>query len=130
MPFDRKQPAGKLLFYKSQQKIIDNTPSHDVLLLRKARQKDQRPPPINTQKLKDPKVMRTFQQKVQNKFSLFMIKSNEIDLETINDVLYENGQQILGPKKKRNKERILDNTWKKVEQRKEKIKKRFCQLNL
>lgn len=122
MPFDRKQPAGKLLFYKSQQKIIDNTPSHDVLLLRKARQKDQRPPPINTQKLKDPKVMRTFQQKVQNKFSLFMIKSNEIDLETINDVLYENGQQILGPKKKRNKERILDNTWKKVEQRKEKKK--------
>lgn len=122
MPFDRKQPAGKLLFYKSQQKIIDNTPSHDVLLLRKARQKDQRPPPINTQKLKDPKVMRTFQQKVQNKFSLFMIKSNEIDLETINDVLYENGQQILGPKKKRNKERISDNTWKKVEQRKEKKK--------
>lgn len=122
MPFDRKQPAGKLLFYKSQQKIIDNTPSHNVLLLRKARQKDQRPPPINTQKLKDPKVMRTFQQKVQNKFSLFMIKSNEIDLETINDVLYENGQQILGPKKKRNKERILDNTWKKVEQRKEKKK--------
>lgn len=98
MPFDRKQPAGKLLFYKSQQKIIDNTPSHDVLLLRKARQTDQRPPPINTQKLKDP--MRTFQQKVQNKFSLFMIKSNEIDLETINDVLLENGQQILGPKKK------------------------------
>lgn len=44
--------------------------------------------------------MRTFQQKVQNKFSLFMIKSNEIDLETINDVLLENGQQILGPKKK------------------------------
>lgn len=122
MPFDRKQSAGKLLFYKSQQKIIDNTPSHDVLLLRKARQKDQRPPPINTQKLKDPKVMRTFQQKVQNKFSLFMIKSNEIDLETINDVLLENGQQILGPKKKRNKERILDNTWKKVEQRKEKKK--------
>lgn len=122
MPFDRKQPAGKLLFYKSQQKIIDNTPSHDVLLPRKARQKDQRPPPINTQKLKDPKVMRTFQQKVQNKFSLFMIKSNEIDLETINDVLLENGQQILGPKKKRNKERILDNTWKKVEQRKEKKK--------
>lgn len=100
MPFDRKQPAGKLLFYKSQQKIIDNTPSHDVLLLRKARQKDQRPPPINTQKLKDPKVMRTFQQKVQNKFSLFMIKSNAVDLETINDVLLENGQQILGPKKK------------------------------
>lgn len=122
MPFDRKQPAGKLLFYKSQQKIIDNTPSHDVLLLRKARQKGQRLPPINTQKLKDPKVMRTFQQKVQNKFSLFMIKSNEIDLETINDVLLENGQQILGPKKKRNKERILDNTWKKVEQRKEKKK--------
>lgn len=27
-------------------------------------------------------------------------------------------------KKKRNKERILDNTWKKVEQRKEKIKKK------
>lgn len=122
MPFDRKQPAGELLFYKSQQKIIDNTPSHDVLPPRKARQKDQRPPPINTQKLKDPKVMRTFQQKVQNKFSLFMIKSNEIDLETINDVLLENGQQILGPKKKRNKERILDNTWKKVEQRKEKKK--------
>lgn len=122
MPFDRKQPAGKLLFYKSQQKIIDNTPSHDVLLLRKARQKDQRPPPINTQKLKDPKVMRTFQQKVQNKFSLFMIKSNEVDLETINDVLLENGQQILGPKKKEKKERILDNTRKKVEQRKEKKK--------
>lgn len=81
--------------------IIDNTPSHDVLLLRKARQKDQRPPPINTQKLKDPKVMRTFQQKVQNKFSLFMIKSNEIDLETINDVLLENGQQILGPREKK-----------------------------
>lgn len=122
MPFDRKQPAGKLLFYKSQEKIIDNTPSHDVLLLRKARQKDQRPPPINIQKLKDPKVMRTFQQKVEYKFSLFMIKSNEINLETINDVLLENGQQILGPKKKRNKERILDNTWKKVDQRKEKKK--------
>lgn len=68
--------------------------------------------------------MRTFQQKVEYKFSLLMIKQNEIDLETINDVLLENGQQILGPKKKRNKERILDNTWKKVEQRKEKIKKK------
>lgn len=44
--------------------------------------------------------MRTFQQKVEYKFSLFMIKSNEINLETINDVLLENGQQILGPKKK------------------------------
>lgn len=129
MPFDRKQPAGKLLFYKSQQKIIDNTPSHDVLLLRKARQKDQRPPPINTQKLKDPKVMRTFQQKVQNKFSLFMIKSNEVDLETINDVLLENGQQILGPKKKREKRKDFRQHTEKSRTAKRK-EKRFCQLNL
>lgn len=90
-----------LLFYKSQQKIIDNTPSHDVLLLRKARQKDQRPPPINIQKLKDPKVMRTFQQKVQDKFSLSMLNSNKIDLETFNVYSYKVDNKYLVLKKRK-----------------------------
>lgn len=49
---------------------------------RKSRRKNQRPPPINIQKLKYCKVRRTFQLKVQNRISLLMANSNEIDIET------------------------------------------------
>lgn len=52
------------------------------LKLRKSRRKIQRPPPINTQKLKDCKVRRTVQLKVQTMISLLMANSNKIDIET------------------------------------------------
>ncbi|XP_062570395.1 uncharacterized protein LOC134232444 [Saccostrea cucullata] len=93
------------------------------LKLRKSRKKDQRPPPINIQKLKDPKVMKSFQLKVQNKFEALMEHPDEIDIETFNEILLENAQQILGPRKRKKEEWISENTWKIVEQRKEKKKK-------
>jgi len=92
------------------------------LKLRKARRTDQRPPPTDIQKLKDPKIKKIFQIKVQNKFSLLMEDSDEIDMVIFNNVLLENGQQLLGPKRKRKEEWISDATWKKVDQRKEKKK--------
>ncbi|XP_062611962.1 uncharacterized protein LOC134273760 [Saccostrea cucullata] len=93
------------------------------LKLRKSRKKDQRPPPINIQKLKDPKVMKSFQLKVQNKFEALMEHPDEIDIETFNEILLENAQQILGPRKRKKEGWISENTWKIVEQRKEKKKK-------
>lgn len=73
------------------------------LKLRKTRRKDQRPPPIDSQKLKDLKIKKTFQIKVYNKFSLLMEDSDEIDMVTFNKVLPENGQQLLGPKRRERK---------------------------
>ncbi|XP_055997865.1 craniofacial development protein 2-like [Ostrea edulis] len=93
------------------------------LKLRKSRKKDQRPPPINIQKLKDTKTLRSFQLKIQNKFSTLMEHPDEIDMETFNKVLIENSQQILGPKRKKKEEWISDKTWKIVEERKEKKSK-------
>lgn len=52
------------------------------LKLRKSRRKIQRPHPINIQKLKDCKVRRTVQLKVQTRISLLMANSNENDIET------------------------------------------------
>ncbi|XP_056016894.1 uncharacterized protein LOC130053576 [Ostrea edulis] len=93
------------------------------LKLRKSRKKDQRPPPINIQKLKDTKTLRSFQLKFQNKFSTLMEHPDEIDMETFNKVLIENSQQILGPKRKKKEKWISDKTWKIVEKQKEKKSK-------
>ncbi|XP_055997769.1 uncharacterized protein LOC130047194 [Ostrea edulis] len=80
------------------------------LKLRKSKKKYQRPPPINIQKLKDTKTLRSFQLKIQNKFSTLMEHPDEIDMETFN-------------KRKKKEEWISDKTWKLVEERKEKKSK-------
>ena len=92
------------------------------LKLRKSKKRDQREPPLNVGKLKDPAVRRTFQIELKNRFTALQDKQ-ELDLYNFNEALLESGKKVLGPRKRRNETWISEKTWKKIEERKEEKKK-------
>lgn len=57
------------------------------------------------QKIKEKRPKTTKKLKIQNRFSLFMAHVKGIDMDTFNEdsavIKIENGQQILGPRKKK-----------------------------
>jgi hypothetical protein len=89
------------------------------LKLRKAKRKSERPPPIDVEKLKNPKVCKTFQVEVQNRFSVLQ-EQTEMELHHFNEVLLKASKKVLGSKKKKKEEWITVDTWKKIDERKEK----------
>ena len=92
------------------------------LKLRKTKKRDQREPPVNVAKLKDPAVKKIFQIEVRNSFTALQ-NQQEMDLHNFNEVLCKAGKKVLGPRRRRNEAWISEETWKKIEERKEKKKK-------
>ena len=70
-------------------------------------------------KLKDPKVRKTYQTEIRNRFAV-LLDQQEMDLSQFNQILVEAGKKILGPRRRKKEEWITTNTWKKIEDRKEK----------
>ena len=92
------------------------------LKLRKAKKRDQRSAPLDISKLKDPRTKRAFQLEIRNRFSLLM-EQDEVQLECFNDILLETGKELLGQRKRKKEEWISENTWRKIDERKEKKRK-------
>ena len=70
-------------------------------------------------KLKDPKVRKTYQTEIRNRFAV-LLDQQEMDLSQFNQILVEAGKKILGPRRRKKEEWITTDTWKKIEDRKEK----------
>ena len=94
------------------------------LQLRKAKRKYQRPHPINVQRLKDSKVKKAFQTEVKKRFAVLANHPEKVDMQVFNDAMVETGKELLCPGRRKKEECISDSTWKKVENRKEKKKKK------
>ena len=70
-------------------------------------------------KLKDPKVRKTYQTEIRNRFAV-LLDQQEMGLYQFNQTLVEAGKKVLGPRRRKKEEWITTNTWKKIEDRKEK----------
>ena len=92
------------------------------LKLRRVAKKDQRAPPLDVRKLKDPNVRRTYQTEIKNRFAV-LLEQQEMDLYQFNQTLVEAGKKVLGPRRRKKEEWITTDTWKKIEDRKEKKRK-------
>ena len=92
------------------------------LKLRRVAKKDQRAPPLDVRKLKDPNVRRTYQTEIRNRFAV-LLEQQEMDLYQFNQTLVEAGKKVLGPRRRKKEEWIRTDTWKKIEDRKEKKRK-------
>ena len=92
------------------------------LKLRKTKKIDQREPAMNVAKLKDPDVRKSFQTQVKNRFTVLQ-NQQELDLYNFNKALLEAGEKWLGPRRRRKEVWISDETWRKIDERKEKKKK-------
>ena len=92
------------------------------LKLRRVAKKDQRALPLDVGKLKDPNIRKTYQTEIRNRFAV-LLDQQEMDLSQFNQILVEAGKKILGPRRRKKEEWITTNTWKKIEDRKEKKRK-------
>ena len=88
------------------------------LKLRKAKKGNQRKPQYDVGKLKEPAVKKMFQLELRNRFSILQ-DEQELDIDNFNQALLHTSDNILGPKRKRKEEWISNNTWKKIDERKE-----------
>ena len=64
--------------------------------------KDQRAPPLDLRKLKDPNVRRTYRTEIRNRFAV-LLDQHEMDLYHFNQTLVEAGKKVLGPRRRRRK---------------------------
>ena len=80
------------------------------LKLCKAKRKDQRPPPINVQRLKEPQVKSAFQTEIRNRFAVLAKHPKEVDMQDFNEVLVETGKELLGPRRRKKEEWISEST--------------------
>ena len=92
------------------------------LKLRRMAKKDQRAPSLDVRKLKDPNVRRTYQTEIRNRFAV-LLDQQEMDLYQFNQTLVEAGKKVLGPGRRKKEKWITMDTWKKMEDRKEKKRK-------
>ena len=93
------------------------------LKLRRVAKRDQRAPPLHVRKLKDQNVWRTYQTEIRNRFAV-LLDQQEMDLYQFNQTLVEAGRKkVLGPRRNKKEEWITTDTWKKIEDRKEKKRK-------
>ena len=92
------------------------------LKLRRVAKKDQRAPPLDVGKLKDPNVRKTYQTEIRNRFAV-LLDQQEMDLYQFNQTLVEAGKKVLGPRRRKKEEWITTDTWKKIDARKEKKRK-------
>ena len=97
------------------------------LKLRKTKRKDQRSPPLDINKLRNQQIKRALQLEVRSRFTVLADEKDEIDMQDFNEILLETGKQLLGQRKGKHgkkEELISDQTWQKVEKRKERKRKR------
>ena len=92
------------------------------LKLRRVAKKDQRAPPLDVRKLKDPNVRRTYQTEIRNRFAV-LLDQQEMDLYQFNQTLVDTGKKVLGTRRRKKEEWIKTDMWKKIEDRKEKKRK-------
>lgn len=64
-------------------------------------------------------MRKTFQLEVRNRFTVLR-NQQELDLHNFNSALAEAGKKVLGPRRRRKKVWNSEDTWKKIDKRKEK----------
>ena len=65
------------------------------LKLCRVAKKNQRAPPLDVRKLKDPNVRRTYQTEIRNRFAV-LLDQKEMDLYKFSQTLVEAGKKVLG----------------------------------
>lgn len=91
------------------------------LKLRKAKRKDQREPVLDVRKLKDPNTRTSFQIEIRNRFTVLQ-DHQELGLHHFKEAMLMAGKNVLSAKRIKTEEWISQDTWKRIDERKEKKK--------
>jgi len=89
-----------------------------TLKLRKTRGRQERGQKLDSRKLQDTRICKTFQLELKNRFKA-LEDQEELDLTTFNKAMKEAGEKVLGYSKRKKEEWIRQDTWGRIAERKE-----------